>query len=327
MIKNLEIINFKSIKHLNLECKRINLFIGEPNTGKSNILETLALLSSIYHLRNRNVRDFIRFENMIDLYHDHFLENDIKVIFDKKTLEIHFKDGFFHGNYVNEEGRKITDIFRYDYQGSGTQLILADLTRDLAPFKFYRFHILSAFPDKNSEFLNPPYGDNLLTILLVNKGLRAIIRQIFERFGLILAFEPQEGKIRVQKQLEEIVISFPYSAASETLQRLVFYLATIYSNKDSVIAFEEPEAHAFPYYTKYLAENIAQDKNNNQYFISTHNPYFLLSILEKAKKDEVAVFHTMLEDYQTKVKALTEAQIGDILEKGIDVFFDLERFR
>ena len=45
MIKNLEIENFKSIKHLKLDCKPINVFIGEPNTGKSNILETLGVLS------------------------------------------------------------------------------------------------------------------------------------------------------------------------------------------------------------------------------------------------------------------------------------------
>lgn len=327
MIKHLEIENFKSVKHFRLECKRINLFIGEPNTGKSNILEAMALLSLTYHLRNRNIHDFIRFENMIDLYYDHVLENDIKILFDGKTLEIYFKDGFFHGTYTNGKGRKIEDIFRYDYQGFGTQLILADSTRDFAPFKFYRFNIIPVFPDKNSEFLNPPYGDNLLAIVLVRKDLRAIIKQIFEKFGLTLAFEPQEGKIRVQKQLEDIVISFPYSLASETLQRLVFYLAVIYSNNDSVLAFEEPEAHAFPYYTKYLAELIANDKNNNQYFISTHNPYFLLSVLEKAPKNDVAIFYTRLEDYQTKAKALTEKQIGEILEKGIDVFLNIERFR
>ena len=40
MVKTLEVKNFKSIKHLKLNCKRINIFIGEPNTGKSNILET-----------------------------------------------------------------------------------------------------------------------------------------------------------------------------------------------------------------------------------------------------------------------------------------------
>ena len=40
MIADLEISNFKSIKHLQLDYRRINIFIGEPNVGKSNILET-----------------------------------------------------------------------------------------------------------------------------------------------------------------------------------------------------------------------------------------------------------------------------------------------
>lgn len=193
-------------------------------------------------------------------------------------------------------------------------------------FKFYRFAIKSIFPDQRSEFLYPPDGDNLLATVLARRDLRTVLKQIFDSFSLTLVFEPQEGKIRVQKQLEDIVISFPYSLASETLQRLVFHLAAMYSNKDSVIAFEEPEAHAFPYYTKYLAETIAQDKNNNQYFISTHNPYFLLSMLEKAPRKDVTVFCTKLENYQTKVKVLTRKQISEILEKGVDVFFDIERF-
>ncbi|MHA1431827.1 MAG: AAA family ATPase [Candidatus Freyarchaeota archaeon] len=79
-------------------------------------------------------------------------------------------------------------------------------------------------------------------------------------------------------------MSFPYSLASETLQRIVFFTVAVNSNRDSVLVFEEPEAHASPNYTKFLAEKIALD-TSNQYFISTHNPYFLLSILEKAPKD------------------------------------------
>jgi hypothetical protein len=98
----------------------------------------------------------------------------------------------------------------------------------------------------------------------------------------------------------------------------------IVSNKDSVLAFEEPESHAFPYYTKYLAEVIALDTNNNQYFISTHNPYFLLPILEKSPKEDVAIFITYLEDYQTKVKPLSQKQLEEIME--IDVFSNIERF-
>jgi predicted ATP-dependent endonuclease of OLD family len=45
-IKNIEIKRFKSIQHLKIDgCKRINVFIGYPNTGKSNIFEALSLLA------------------------------------------------------------------------------------------------------------------------------------------------------------------------------------------------------------------------------------------------------------------------------------------
>jgi AAA15 family ATPase/GTPase len=44
MIRELQIRNFKSVKALDLKCNRVNVFIGEPNTGKSNILETIGLL-------------------------------------------------------------------------------------------------------------------------------------------------------------------------------------------------------------------------------------------------------------------------------------------
>ena len=34
---------------MKFDAKRVNLFIGEPNTGKTNILEALALLSEGVH--------------------------------------------------------------------------------------------------------------------------------------------------------------------------------------------------------------------------------------------------------------------------------------
>ena len=40
----IKIQNFKSLRAVELaDCSRINLFIGKPNVGKSNILEALSL--------------------------------------------------------------------------------------------------------------------------------------------------------------------------------------------------------------------------------------------------------------------------------------------
>jgi len=327
MIKQLAIENFKSIKNLTLNCKRLNLFIGEPNAGKSNILEAIGLLSHGFHSRfEGDIRNFVRFESMKDLFYDHNLGNKIRIkyhIYEAEAvrgISINFADGRFEA--VLGTGNGGQNVFRLSYEGTGERWTL----NDLKFLKFYRFERKRIFSDQRSEFLVPPSGENLLAIILVNKELKTLLRELFDRFGLRLVLKPEESKIKVQKQLEDIIIAFPYSLTAETLQRLVFYLTAIHSNKNSTIAFEEPEAHAFPYYTKYLAEIIALDKNENQYFMSTHNPYFLFSILEKAPKDETAVFYTRLENYQTKVKPLTEKNKKEILEKGIDPFFDITQF-
>jgi len=316
-IKSLEISNFKSIKHLRLRCRRVNLFIGEPNTGKSNILEAIGLLSHVFH---GNIKEFLRFEIMTDLFYDRILEENIHVAFDEKELQIIFKDGQFKGDFIEPRGSS-QGVFNYDYHGQGG----CSRRADFSMFKFYRFVKRIDFPNQKSEFLMPPDGENLLAVVTTRKELRRIVKDIFGKFGYRPVYRLQEGKIEIQKELEDIIFAFPYSLASDTLQRLVFYLAAIHSNKGSVLTFEEPEAHAFPYYTKYLAERIALDDNQNQYFIATHNPYFLISVLEKAPKAEVAVFATNLENYQTKAKPLTEKQKEEILEMGSDVFFNIER--
>jgi len=317
VIKNLGIRNFKSIKDLKLECRRINLFIGEPNTGKSNILETLGLAS---HVNYGKLTEFVRLEIMPNLFYDENLEEDITINFDDRALEVKFeKVGLFVGTYKQADISET--IFSYDYDISGS----ASHNPYLGTFKFYRFKVQKFFSSKEPSFLLPPCGVNFLAILVTRKELRKLVKEIFERYGLRVVLKPQENKIEVQKEVEDTLFSYPYSLVSDTLQRIIFHLVAIESNTNSVMVFEEPEAHAFPYYTKVLAEQIALDSKENQYFISTHNPYILLSILEKSPRNDVAVFLTYFEDYQTKVMPLSENGKKEILEAEAGVFFDLER--
>jgi AAA15 family ATPase/GTPase len=60
MITKLSIANFKSIRQLDIDCKKVNLFIGEPNTGRSNILETLG--AALDRIQGRTYR----FHNFLD---------------------------------------------------------------------------------------------------------------------------------------------------------------------------------------------------------------------------------------------------------------------
>ncbi|MGH7800751.1 MAG: AAA family ATPase [Thermodesulfobacteriota bacterium] len=316
MIKNLEIKNFKSIKHLKLDCKRVNAFIGKPNTGKSNILESIGIFSFPYG----ELKDFIRFENMTNLFYDQDLDEKIEITADDIYCEIKFENGRFIGNGGDKEKKIFHFGFEYIYNASGSHS-----RGKTSPFKFYRFAVMDMFSRPESNFLLPPRGGNLLQILLTNKVLKKVVANMFSEYGLRIVLKPQESKIEVQKEIEDVIISYPYSMVSDTLQRIVFYLVAIETNKDSTIIFEEPEAHAFPYYTKYLAERIALDKTN-QYFISTHNPYFLSSVLEKTPKSDIRIFITYFEDYQTKVRPLTEKEMVKVLDFGARVFFNLDPF-
>jgi len=327
-INKLKIENFKSIRNLELDCKRVNVFIGEPNTGKSNILEAIGLVS---HICYGSLNDFVRLETMLDIFYDRNLGDTIRIGFDDYVLEIAFKNGMFTGTFIHKEQpntSRARALFNYGYGGGGANRRgqFGGELNILEAFKFYRFRRLSTFPEVMSDFLSPPYGTNLLHIILTNKDLKKTLSDLFKGFGYRIVFKPPEGRIEVQKDLEDIIVSIPYALSSETLQRIAFYLAAIYSNKDSVISFEEPEAHAFPYYTKYLAEKIALDKTNNQYFIATHNPYFLISLIEKTPKDEIATFVTYFKDYQTKTKALSENDIERALGMGSDLFFNINQF-
>ena len=78
MIDKLSIRNFKSIKELDLDCKRINLFIGEPNTGKSNILEALGLLSWCGYI-NTGLIEYVRFQGLDNLFYDGLLDKPIQI--------------------------------------------------------------------------------------------------------------------------------------------------------------------------------------------------------------------------------------------------------
>jgi len=323
VVQEVEIHNFKSIKHLELDCRRINVFIGEPNTGKSNLIEAIIGLPSLAYYRRfeSDIKCFIRFENYSNIFYDNNLEDVVKVKFKKFNgklnfeIEICYKDGYYYWSVKPNLMPQYTLFTSSD-----------EFYKIAKQFKFYRFVPLADFKRRESEFLLPPNGSNFPSVYTTHKKLREIFGEIFRRYGLKLMREPGTNEIRVVKETEFDLIMYPYQTLSDTFRRLMFYMSVILTNKNSIIAMEEPEAHAFPFYTKYLAELIALDENNNQYFITTHNPYFLLSLIEKTPKDEIAVFLTYYKDYQTKIKRLSERELQEILDLGIDVFFNIDRF-
>ncbi len=337
MIQELEIHNFKSIKDLTLPCKRFNIFIGEPNTGKSNILEALGLVSFIgarHYQDDAKLDGFVRHERLSHLFYDDEIGEGLSIRCGKVRVDLAFQDGRYFGICAEDLENKETDDIAHI---RGTTEAITDVTIFLSAWprsdrpaieppqiRFYRFEADITFSSTLSSYLAPPYGQNLPSLLLQNRELRNIVNQPFISAGLRLGLRPQENKVELIKQADDVIISYPYSLASDTLKRITFYTAAIETNKDSVIVLEEPESHSFPGETKLLAEQIAMDENDNQYFIVTHNPYFLMPLLSKAPKDDIAINIVYNEEYQTKVRGLEPEELPELFE--LDIFANLRRY-
>lgn len=318
MITKLSVSNFKSVRQLNIECKKVNLFIGEPNTGKSNILEALGLLSWAARVVGGDLTDYVRFQTTPDIFYDRLLDDAISIsVTGEPTagVQVSFKDDKFL--FQGESGH--SPFVSTGYKGG----VSGGDYQKTHSIKFFRFKNAERYDDKEAGGLRSPNGMNLFSVVVSSKELRETMAEFFRKYGLRLVLKPQEREFELQKQTGDLVFNFPYALTSDTLRRIIFYTVAIASNKDSILVFEEPESHAFPYYTKYLGERIALDKTN-QFFIATHNPYLLSAIIEKARKEDIQVFITHFKDFQTRVKPLTANQLSELMEA--DPFFNLDRF-
>lgn len=323
-IKHINIENFKSLKSCKInDCKRINLFIGRPNVGKSNILEALSLFSIPYLRENPNNRlsSLIRLENEAELFYNgdtdkmSIIKTDIgecKLWYNpKEGLQaiIDFFSDSFHNiridDKLNVKGIRNLGIFE-------------------PPVKRYNFKTDVKYKKGHAKYLMPPFGYNLLSIIENYGELWDQVKSLFNEYGLGLALDKGSQTIKIIQSEKDGLFLIPYNSIADTLQRIIFFKTAIASNNNSILLFEEPEAHSFPPYMSHLTQEMIY-KKDNQYFVATHSPFILNDLLENGR-DELAVFIVHYENYETKVRQLTDEELHDVFQNGIDLFTNSESF-
>jgi AAA15 family ATPase/GTPase len=307
-----------------LPCKKLNVFIGEPNSGKSNIIEALCLQSQNAISSELNHQMF-RYKTIGDLFHDFNINSPIHIITDDKLTILGYAirdngapENQFHFLLDSEKEKTQPTQISHD----GKVAISGNLSS--TNVHFYEFKRLLSFINNYVPHLSVPYGENLPSLLLSNPEYKKWVSDFLKAKGLTLNLKPTENDIIVSKFVNDDIYSYPYFTLSETLQRIIFYTIAIKSNKDNVILLDEPESNTFPLYTKLLAERIALDKTN-QFFLTTHNPYLLLNLIEKSKQEDINVIIARMENYQTKLTVLKSDQIAEVLNLNSDVFFNFDK--
>ena len=313
---DIKIENFKSLRSVELTgCNRINVFIGKPNVGKSNILEALSLFSLIQKSEPFNsqlFKELIRLDNETELFFDGEDSHPIKLTSNLLNFNIFhdFTEGGLHLNFPLPTPIKLENkVKKYIFKTNGIHLQSTDYSNGALDF---------------------PFGRNLLNILQNNPQLTKTCREIFKEYNLQLLFDKRTKSMMIAKKTKNesddlpAIFTMPYGSVADTLQRIIFYKTAIASNNHTILLFEEPEAHSFPPYIVDITEEIIYSKTN-QFFITTHSPFVLNDLLENGR-NELTVFIVDWQDGETIVKRLTNEQLHDIYQFGVDLFTNIETF-
>jgi AAA15 family ATPase/GTPase len=363
-IQNIEIQNFKSIKHCVIDgCKRINVFVGAPNVGKSNILEAMGLCSLIEgNSRSQFLDDYVRYEKVNSLFYQKKIDEGFVVMFNNQEFGItgfvdktsslesfllsHYNskhpDFGFHSTFAaltlkffidkdfNLKKYEDENLNKIGAKSRGSTWSFDNITNKAidylknGKFKKYAFKDKVYLRDYNSNELHIPFGENIGTFLAFQNG------KLYEAIQSLVtpnSFYIEGSNIRYKKNsVDGFPISFSYNEIADTLQRLIFHLTAIMSNKDSVLLFEEPESHCYEPYIQEITNAIKYDKQNNQYFIVTHSQYIVSEFLrDEESRNSTNIYMVGLDEGgSTKVKLLDNDKNEDVYQYGTNVFFNYE---
>lgn len=321
-IKKITIKNFKSLEKVTIRsCKTFNLFIGRPNVGKSNIIEALSFFAVPYLFpMKKSMESIFRIERGSALFYNGNVSSAIDIDLGDYGIQI----SFLSSNKIDVNTRHL----------EGTQSLgIVDLkvkkgVDEYPIFKPYNYEAHESadwHTQVDMPFLCPWDGNNMMQVLQQNESIMQYFVDLLKEYGLQLTLDMVQQEVKILKPLSD-TSSFiiPYKALADSIKRLIFYKAAVDSNKDSVLMFEELEAHAYPPYISKIAQTIIQNPSN-QYFITTHSPYVINEFLEDRSLD-VAIHIVDYKNGKTVVKTLTAREMGEVYDYGIDLFFNTEAF-
>ncbi len=153
VINTLSIQNFKSIRNVLLHPRRVNLLIGEPNVGKSTVLEAISLLGSFpYEAKKKFMHSFIRYEKPAQLFHNNLVTNPVRIASDR--------DVCLMGRAGKGKGYKYGVLSQDTYQQVRAQLGLPQFNEvsrsnsgdDVLLDRLYA-HLVSTDPETVADYL------------------------------------------------------------------------------------------------------------------------------------------------------------------------------
>ncbi len=310
------------MRDLSLSCRKVNLFIGAPDTGKTNILEALQLVSCLGW--KLGIGHSIRLSPSLGfqpLFHKQFLDQPMMIVMDELSVSARLEGDRLSLAYQSPRGSGSTSVTFQD----PVQLDV------FSPVRHYAYASSAAWTYSGGGFdgtrtIQPPHGSNFLYIARHDERVYEFLRDTISDLHWKLRFDNAHKQFYLSEVRKDDIFDYNLELLSDSLKRLIFYGAILITTESSVLVMDEPDVYAFPPYPKILGEMIADDKSN-QFFLTTHNPYFLSALVEKTPESEMALFVCGRDPEKgTTARLLSPPEVQAVIEQGASIFFNLEEF-
>lgn len=288
MLEFIQIQNFRSIEKLTIEgFRKLNVFIGQANTGKTSVLEAIYIclrenpdsLSALLKIRDMERREVGQFDG---LFYNYDINRTIKLLSPKANVEIQYKDGA-------DNPKEIREMDSYLEMNIGGKIV-----------KLYGDHIWNIvrnrfFPKNSVDFISfiPSFREktleNNLKIIVENREKRDKLPKICSDFSdNIVTIRFSGNKIMVEQKNLSRDISL--KLMGNGFQSYIAIFASILAGAKYVV-IDEIE-NGLHYEAMEILLRAMFEYEGVQFFFTTHNEELLQKLYKNTgnKKDNIAVF-------------------------------------
>ena len=294
--ERLVVRNFGPITNLDIEFRRLTLFIGDQGSGKSTLSKLLTICRDynwwLLMLENANAEDVKK--PFYDFEINEYFMDDTFISYTMTGFSIKYENGLFSIDSSYMGAKEIRRYFQYlnKRYGSGQDAEMGEAqAKELEPYARAVLYILA---ERN---LVGNLSESLASMLTAQVPLPKPLMEYMSMFERAkkeypsynipffnVKFVKKNGKERIELVGKDK--DLPLSACSSGLQSAIPMLMVIdYALKtDSFNSFviEEPEQNLFPQnqfeMLSFVTSRLWHPRQRRQFIITTHSPYLLSSL-------------------------------------------------
>lgn len=327
--------NFRAFKSLELKnFKKVNIFVGEPNTGKTSILEALSLFLAknpqmlISLLDERNMLgDSACFEG---LFFDYNIDDAI--ILHSNSIFLKISPDFENKSLVVSNQTNSIDISNYTdflnnlkfiFTQQDKEIFSNEIRFDKVELNKIRYNVTNVTQDlmlvlKSVEFIsnlkNREYFDKFihnLSIIIADTAKNKELQQKIKIFAQNIDELKFTGGNKILVQQKHLQHAVDLRLLGQGFQTYIFILIAILSGKKYILIDEIENGLHFEN-IDLLLKSILESPKDAQFFITTHDEEILKRLAkkleEKYKKDELIAFFRIYYDKKNELKATYYSQ-------------------